>query len=140
MTKKKKPCVDTFIKSYILTGLNNGRQAAIDAGYSEKTADQQASRLLKTVKVKDAIKKHQEAAMNDFIWSKEKKLQMLEDIAVECSRKDPEKGMVNAASAIAALKEHNAMQGDNEPSKHDHTTNGQSLNPTTITLTAPHGS
>lgn len=33
----------------------NGRQAAIRAGYSEKTADQQASRLLSNVKVKEYI-------------------------------------------------------------------------------------
>ena len=33
-----KPSIDKFIKSYILTGCTNGKQAAIDAGYSEKTA------------------------------------------------------------------------------------------------------
>lgn len=35
----------------------NGKQAAIRAGYSEKTAEQQASRLLSKVKVQQYIKK-----------------------------------------------------------------------------------
>lgn len=33
----------------------NGKRAAIAAGFSEKTAEQQASRMLRTVKVKDYI-------------------------------------------------------------------------------------
>lgn len=37
----------------------NGRQAAISAGYSAKTADQAASRLLKSVKVQEKIKELQ---------------------------------------------------------------------------------
>lgn len=122
MSKKpKKPDVDIFIKEYILTGLNNGKQAAIKAGYSEKTADQQASRLLKSVKVKQAIKEHQAASMDSFIWSKEKKLKLLEEIALCATGKDPEKGMINMQSAIAAMKEHNLMQGDNAPTVTENT-------------------
>ena len=118
MAKKQgRPDVDLFIKEYILTGLNNGKQAAIKAGYSEKTADQQASRLLKTVKVKAAVKEHQDASMNSFIWSKEKKLLLLEKIAECATKTDPEKGMINMQSAIAAMKEHNLMQGDNAPTE-----------------------
>ena len=30
---------------------------------------------------------------------------------------DPDKGMINMASAIAAMKEHNLMQGDNAPTE-----------------------
>jgi phage terminase small subunit len=52
-TKPTRPSVDMFIAEYIRTG--NGKQAAISAGYSPKTADQQASRLLKNVKVRQAI-------------------------------------------------------------------------------------
>lgn len=43
-----------FIEAYIANG-GNGKQAAIKAGFSEKTAESQASRLLRDVKVKDAI-------------------------------------------------------------------------------------
>ena len=118
----KKPSVDTFIKEYVLNGLKNASQAAIKAGYSEKTADQQASRLLKNVKVKTAIKEHQLKGEEDFIWSKEKKLKILERI-VDCAIKsDPEKGMLNMPSAIAAMKEHNLMQGDNAPTQSEVTT------------------
>lgn len=43
-----------FVEAYISNG-GNGKQAAIKAGFSEKTAESQASRLLRDVKVKDAI-------------------------------------------------------------------------------------
>ena len=111
----KKPSVDKFIKEYILTGCNNGTQAAINAGYSEKTADQQASRLLKNVKVRTAIKELKKEDLKLFIKTKEQKLILLESIVEACMKKDDEKGMVNAPSAIAAIKEHNIMQGDNAP-------------------------
>lgn len=42
-----------FVLSYIKSG--NGRQSAIEAGYSEASAEQQASRLLTNAKVKAAI-------------------------------------------------------------------------------------
>lgn len=42
-----------FVDEYAVD--RNGKQAAIRAGYSEKTAEQQASRLLSNVKVQEAI-------------------------------------------------------------------------------------
>lgn len=42
-----------FVDEYVID--RNGKQAAIRAGYSEKTAEQQASRLLRNVKVQEAI-------------------------------------------------------------------------------------
>ncbi|EAD5424990.1 terminase small subunit [Listeria monocytogenes] len=39
-----------FAKTYVMNGFN-GKEAAISAGYSTKTAEQQASRLLRNVKV-----------------------------------------------------------------------------------------
>lgn len=113
--KDSKPSVDTFIKEYILTGLNNGRQAAISAGYSEKTADQQASRLLKNVKVLEKVNSYKKKELEIYVWSKQDKLKKLELIAESAMKKDPEKGMINMQSAIAAIKEHNLMQGDNAP-------------------------
>jgi len=44
-----------FVLEYLVD--LNGKQAAIRAGYSEKTAENQASRLLRNVKVKKAIGK-----------------------------------------------------------------------------------
>tara|TARA_R110000851_G_scaffold160243_1_gene303476 strand:+ start:12048 stop:12458 length:411 start_codon:yes stop_codon:yes gene_type:complete len=112
-----KPSIDKFIKSYILTGCTNGKQAAIDAGYSEKTADQQASRLLKSVKVLTAVKEHQEKTNSEFTYSKDKKLKILEDVMTACKVKDAEKGVINATAVIAAVKEHNMMMGHNAPTE-----------------------
>jgi hypothetical protein len=112
---------ENFVKAYILTGCKNGTQAAIDAGYSEKTAAQQASRLLKDVKVKALIDKFKVQDLKPFIKSKTEKLEMLQDIAIACMVIDGEKGMLNAPSAIAAIKEHNAMQGDNAPTETSNT-------------------
>lgn len=111
----KKPSVEEFIKHFVLTGCNDGALACINAGYSEKTAPQQASRLLKNVKVKQAIKDYKKADLKLFIKTKEQKLKMLEEIATACMLADDEKGMVNAQGAISAIKEHNVMQGDNAP-------------------------
>ena len=109
--------VDNFIKEYILTGCKDGPKACIKAGYSKKTASQQASRLLKNVKVQQAIKEYKKADLKLFIKTKEQKLQMLEDIAKVCMEHDGEKGMINVPGAVSAIKEHNAMQGDNAPIK-----------------------
>ncbi len=122
---------DKFVKAYLLND-GNATQAAISAGYSEKTAYSIGEENLKKPDIAKAIAEHQKKGDETFIKTKEEKLKLLEEIANECMRKDSEKGMVNASAAIAALKEHNAMQGDNEPSKHDLTTNGDSLNPTVV--------
>jgi len=45
-----------FIDAYLANG-GNGKAAAIEAGFSPKTAEQQASRLLRHVKVKVAVEK-----------------------------------------------------------------------------------
>lgn len=115
VSKKRKPSVDLFIKKYILTGCINAKQAAIDAGYSEKTADQQASRLLKNVKVQEKVNSYKKKELEIYVWSKQDKLKKLELIAESAMKKDSEKGMINMQSAIAAIKEHNLMQGDNAP-------------------------
>ena len=130
--KNKTPNVDVFIKEYILGGLNNGRQAAITAGYSEKTADQQASRLLKNVKVAKAIEEHKKAQLSEFIYSKEKKLEILQSVmnnAIEvCTEEGFNKGkMNNHSAAIAAVREHNLMMGDNAPTQAEVTTTTQTL-------------
>lgn len=46
---------ERFVTEYLVD--LNGKQAAIRAGYSEKTADVQASRLLASVKVREAVDK-----------------------------------------------------------------------------------
>ncbi len=51
--------VAAFVSEYVKDF--NGRQAAIRAGYSPRTADQQASRLLRSAKVKQALAPQQAA-------------------------------------------------------------------------------
>jgi hypothetical protein len=109
---------DAFVKAYLLNG-GNATQAAIDAGYSKKTAQEIGSENLSKPIIKDAIEKHQKKANKVFIWSKEKKLEKLQEVIAKCSGDDPEKGMMNAPSVIAAIKEHNLMQGDNVPAVAD---------------------
>jgi len=106
-----------FIRAFILTGCKEGTKAAIEAGYSPKTAAQQASRLLKDVKVQQAIQEQKKLATKLFIKTKEQKLLILEEVMQSCKFKDDEKGMLNANAVIAAIKEHNLMQGDNAPTQ-----------------------
>jgi len=120
-----KPSIDQFIHCYLLNG-RNGLQAAIDAGYSEKTAAAQASRLLTTVKVKEALAKAQKVEQTAFIWDKAKKLGILQEIVTKSMRStvDPQgnERMESSASAVSAIKEHNLMQGDNAATEIEVTT------------------
>ena len=111
---KLTPKQDAFVKAYLLNG-GNATQAAISAGYSKKTANEQGAQNLAKLSIKEAIQEHQKEAKKDFIWSKEKKLELLQRIVNVAATKDGEKGMINMQSAIAAIKEHNLMQGDNAP-------------------------
>jgi hypothetical protein len=105
---------DAFVKAYLLNG-GNATQAAIDAGYREKTAQQIGSENLLKPVIAAAIKEHQKRNDADFIYSKDEKLKLLQKAMTRCSIDDEEKGMLNAPSLIAAIKEHNLMQGDNAP-------------------------
>jgi len=103
-----------FVKAYLLNN-GNATQAAIDAGYSTKTAQViGAENLLKPI-IASSIKEHQKITSGDFVFSKEEKLKLLQKVMNKCSVDDDEKGMLNAPSVIAAIKEHNLMQGDNAP-------------------------
>ena len=105
---------DAFVKAYLLNG-GNATQAAISAGYSKNTAAEIGNENLRKPLIKAQIEKHQKKAEKSFIWSKEKKLEMLQAIISNCSIENSENKMNNPASAIAAIKEHNLMQGDNAP-------------------------
>lgn len=62
-----------FISAYITNG-GNGTQAAITAGYSAKTAESQASRLLRDVRVKAEVEAAREAARQRFGLTQERVL------------------------------------------------------------------
>ncbi|WP_417671377.1 terminase small subunit [Pseudoalteromonas tetraodonis] len=103
-----------FIKAYLLNG-GNATQAAIKAGYSEKTAQAIGAENLTKPLIQKAIKIHQQQAHNEFIGSKTKKLVALQSIIETAMTEHQEKGVLNATAAIAAIKAHNEMQGDNAP-------------------------
>jgi phage terminase small subunit len=105
---------DAFVKAYLLNG-GNATQAAIDAGYREKTAQQIGSENLLKPVIAASIKEHQKKNDSNFIYTKDEKLKLLQKVMSRCSIDDEEKGMVNSQSVIAAIKEHNLMQGDNAP-------------------------
>ena len=70
MTKQLVPKIDRFVDEYLVD--LNGTQAAIRAGYSEKTAAQQASRLLRNVKVQQAITTSQKQLAEKGAWDVER--------------------------------------------------------------------
>ena len=112
LTKKQ----DAFVKEYLLNGFN-ATQAAVKAGYSEHTAYSIGNENLSKPEIKSAIEKHQKKADESFVKSKQDKLKILEEVMKACKFKDDEKGMLNANAVIAAIKEHNIMQGDNAPTE-----------------------
>ena len=116
MTCKLSLKQDAFVKAYLLNG-GNATQAAIGAGYSVKTAYSIGQENLTKPVIQKHIKAHQKMTDEAFVMSKLEKLKALEKIIDESIRTDEEKGILNATAAIAAIKAHNEMQGDNAPSK-----------------------
>ena len=101
---------DAFVKAYLLNG-GNATQAAITAGYSKNTAQEIGSENLLKPLIAAAIAKHQKKSNDSFIFSKDKKLKLLQKVMMKCSIENDDRGMLNAQSVIAAIKEHNLMQG-----------------------------
>ncbi len=73
------PQQDIFVREFHLT--SNATQAAIKAGYSEKTADVQGSRLLNTVKVQQALSLLQEETKKTYGIDKDRIIKELLVIA-----------------------------------------------------------
>lgn len=69
-----------FADEYIITG--NATQSAIAAGYSSKTAEQTASRLLRNVKVSNYIKKRLEEIQDETILNQKEILVLLSEMAI----------------------------------------------------------
>lgn len=76
---------ERFVAEYLID--LNGKQAAIRAGYSEKTAEQQASRLLSNVKVQAAIQEAQAKRSEKTGITQERVLQELARIGFADIRK-----------------------------------------------------
>lgn len=69
---------DAFVKAYLLNG-GNATQAAITAGYSEKTANEQGAQNLAKPAIKYHIEKHQEELNKKFSESFFIELEALKD-------------------------------------------------------------
>jgi len=107
ITKKQKSFADEYLKDY------NGKQAAIRAGYSEKTAENQASRMLRLVKVAEYLGKRQ--------IEKEKKIGITIEAIIEELREvgfgvvDGEKLKMNdKIKALELLGKHLGMFSENK--------------------------
>lgn len=76
-----------FCKEYVID--YNGTQAAIRAGYSEKTAKVQASQLLREEKILTVIKSYQKEQMQELCLSEEKVINDLYTILMHCMSAQP---------------------------------------------------
>lgn len=102
---------------------NNGKQAAIRAGYSPHTAEVQASQLLSKLKVQDAVAIARDELSKKRVATFQQKQEILLELATFGSEKEGHEGKErqrNPSAAVSAIKELNTMDGDHEPTKHDH--------------------
>ena len=103
---------ERFVSEYLID--LNATQAAIRAGYSEKTAQEQSSRLLSNVMVQQAVSDAQNRVAEKAEWSAADRLRILAGIAEANIKDDPR-------VAVSAIAEANKMQGSHAPTKTEHT-------------------
>ena len=108
-----------FVREYMID--KNGKQAAIRAGYSENTAEQTASRMLRYVKVAEAVAegtaKHAEKCL---VTRESQQLEYERD-------RDMARGLEMPAAAMTATTHISKMFGVEGATQIDHTTGGQPL-------------
>ncbi|MHC5073440.1 MAG: terminase small subunit [Planctomycetota bacterium] len=105
---------ESFCLHYITIGsetFGNGTRAAIAAGYAPRTAEQQASRLLSNVKIKDAIERFKASARAKVEYNYEQAIKDL-DLRLEYLEEKASQGNIQAIQAqTAILREKNAIAG-----------------------------
>lgn len=116
MAKEKAPDKQIqFAQEYVIDF--NGKQAAIRAGYSEKTAEAQASRLLRNVKVRSEVERLLEDPIGKRNEIRERNIKELEimaytDDAIDIHRnKDGEILEVSRRDKLRAIEQLNRMHG-----------------------------
>lgn len=82
MTKRQ----EMFCQEYVISG--NGTQAAIKAGYSEKTANEQAARLLAKVSIQDKIRALSDEIRTEKIIDARKMQEVLTSIILQESQEE----------------------------------------------------
>ena len=99
LTTKQQLFVDEYLVDL------NATRAAIRAGYSEKTAEFQASRLLKNVKIEKTLEIRMKARERRTAITHDKVLEDIERIKQDAMRLVPDKdGNMTMANHSAALK------------------------------------
>ena len=103
-----------FVDEYLVD--LNATRAAIAAGYSEKTARSQGSRLLTNADISQAIQERQQVISSELQITAQDKREKLWAIARFCSQvqegADGQCYMRNPRAATAAIAELNKMDGD----------------------------
>ena len=82
MTAKQKRFCEEFVKT------GNATQSAINAGYSEKTANEQGARLLTKVSIKSYIRSLQDEIKNENILDATKMQEVLTSIILQKSEEE----------------------------------------------------
>jgi phage terminase small subunit len=100
-----------FVSEYLID--LNATQAAIRAGYSEKTARQAGSENLSKPDIADAIAEAQGRIAEKAEWSAADRLAALKRISDKAEKDDPR-------VSVSAISEANKMQGSHAPSKLEH--------------------
>lgn len=100
------PRQSRFVDEYLID--LNATQAAIRAGYSEKTARQQAARLLSNVNVQESIKNGRDSAKDRNERTMDDVLADLRAVAQDAMQKVPDRdgnlAMINHNAAIKAIE------------------------------------
>lgn len=101
LTPKQQKFCDEYITSL------NAAEAAVNAGYSEKTARQIGSRLLTNVNVKEYIAKRVKSKQNDLIMKQDEILETYTNIARndEVSIKDRLKALDSLSKTYSLFSE-----------------------------------
>ncbi|MGJ2639718.1 terminase small subunit [Rhizobiales bacterium 3FA27D7] len=97
-----------FVAEYLVD--LNATQAAIRAGYSEKTARSVGSENLTKPDIADLIRKKQERVAEKAEWTAVDRLAALKRISDAAEKND-------ARVAVSAIAEANKMQGSHAPTK-----------------------
>lgn len=85
--EKLSPKQELFIKEYLVD--LNGTQAAIRAGYSEKTANEQASRLLANVSIKELVQQKMDERSERVEITADYVLGTLKEVVERCLEREP---------------------------------------------------
>ena len=113
---------ERFVSEYLID--LNATQAAIRAGYSERTARQAGSENLSKPDIAEAVAVALGRVAQKAEWSAADRIAALKRISDKSEKDDPR-------VAVSAIAEANKMQGSHAPIKQDHSSSDGSMSPPT---------